>query len=73
MTVGITMSEDCIADENPQTYPGTTGTNVSFTFKAPMTPGTYKVKTGFRQEYNCSPDAINKALGTTEIGTIVVE
>jgi hypothetical protein len=71
--VGVTTAEDCVTDTNPRTHPGSTRTNVPFSIKAPETPGVYTVKTGFTQQFRCTPDAIGKGLGATVIGTLVVE
>lgn len=71
--VGVAVAEDCVTDTNPQTHPGSTRTGVSFSIEAPSTPGVYAVKTGFTQQFRCTPDAIGKPLGATQIGVLVVE
>ena len=73
LLVGVTLSEACFTDRNPQVYPGVTALNVPFSVKAPSAPGVYTLQTGFTQQFKCTPDAIGRTLGQTRIATIIVK
>jgi hypothetical protein len=70
--VGIGVPQACLYSGDPYIYPGITAENVPFTFKAPTTPGTYEVKTGYNMQYNCT-DALTGPLGDVVVGTVIVE
>jgi hypothetical protein len=72
ITIGITNASACLVHVQPDTFPGAEGTDWTFSIKAPTTPGVYKLKTGFEQQFKCA-DALGRGLRETEIGTIIVE
>lgn len=72
ITLGISSAATCLVSVQPNTFPGSAGSDVSFSIKAPTAPGVYKMRTGFTQQYKCA-DAIGQALHDTEVGTIIVD
>jgi hypothetical protein len=71
LAVGIDTAEGCIIGGIPGRYPGQKGTSVQFTVTAPAAPGSYPVKIGVVQTFNCMPGARSTAVGSKLSNTVI--
>ena len=75
VTVGIASAEACLVNAVVGTHEGRTAA-AAFEITAPNAPGTYAVRMGITQQFNCTPGASDSAIGTglssTVIGAIIV-